>query len=225
MQQTASSLSPKGQNNASPHPQTHKIRRKQITTFPTSNPANEHNKTPAKTRRRTPIMDRIVALTDFNGPIHPEGPHKGRCHDFMGSRSASGTQYGMIHTTDPITGRSRMKSVHRVAYENHHGVTLSPDVLVLHTCDRQQCCNPEHLEIGNHAENMRQKAERGRASAPRKRHSALKGQQILEMRAKGATHKEIMDTHNVSPTWLKGFLKRQEQPAPLPLFDGPAVLN
>ncbi|MQR99954.1 hypothetical protein GFJ39_12315 [Gluconobacter sp. AC10] len=170
-------------------------------------------------------MERIAAKTDFNGPIHPEGPHKGRCHINTGARSESGTGSGIIFGYDPITGVERTLSVPRVVYEHHHGITIPDGLVVRHTCDNRLCCNPDHLILGTHADNMRDKVERGRSSAPRPRINALKGQQILKMRAKGATHTKIMDTHNVSLSGLKNFLKRQKQPAPLPLFDGPAILN
>jgi hypothetical protein len=55
-----------------------------------------------------------------------------------------------------------------------------------HKCDNPVCCNPLHLEIGTHADNMRDKVERGRSKwfdssidSPR---AKLTAAQVLEIR-------------------------------------------
>lgn len=51
---------------------------------------------------------------------------------------------------------------HRVAYELAYGPI--PDGLhVLHRCDNPPCCEPSHLFVGTHAENMTDMADKGRA--------------------------------------------------------------
>ncbi|QRY51726.1 HNH endonuclease [Mycolicibacterium septicum] len=43
---------------------------------------------------------------------------------------------------------------------------MSEPLVVRHKCDNPPCCNPAHLEIGTHAENMQDMARRGRAAKP-----------------------------------------------------------
>jgi hypothetical protein len=58
---------------------------------------------------------------------------------------------------------------HRVAYYLAHPgeielrSSVHDDCQVLHHCDNGSCCNPKHLYLGNHLQNMQDKAKRGRA--------------------------------------------------------------
>ena len=54
---------------------------------------------------------------------------------------------------------------HRLAYCEDRCLTLSAirDHVIMHTCDNPKCVNPNHLRLGTHADNMADKAARGRA--------------------------------------------------------------
>lgn len=56
-----------------------------------------------------------------------------------------------------------MKCAHRVAYELANGAILD-GADILHSCDHPACVNPAHLREGTHEENMKDMANKGRAS-------------------------------------------------------------
>lgn len=60
------------------------------------------------------------------------------------------------------TGVKRL--AHRFAYEIHHGEPPPAGLVVRHRCDNIKCVNPDHLELGTHADNMRDKVLRGRSA-------------------------------------------------------------
>jgi hypothetical protein len=53
--------------------------------------------------------------------------------------------------------------MHRYMYEQHKG-KIPDGMIVRHKCDNRLCINPEHLEIGTHADNVRDRVERNRSA-------------------------------------------------------------
>lgn len=61
-------------------------------------------------------------------------------------------------------GTGKLELLHRVVYCESNNVTLESiaGLSVRHSCDNPRCINPEHLLIGTHADNMRDRTERNR---------------------------------------------------------------
>ncbi len=86
--------------------------------------------------------------------------------------------YGILRV-DGVT-----KKTHRYVLELTAGVELTGKV-VMHMCDEPACCNPAHLAVGTHQENMADKVAKNRQAKGSNSGSAmLTESQVLEMRAK-----------------------------------------
>jgi hypothetical protein len=83
----------------------------------------------------------------------------GECWNWRGTLNRLG--YGQIGR-----GAARNVGAHRVSYELHFG-PIPAGAHILHSCDNRACVNPAHLRPGTHAENMRDRSERGRVNAAR----------------------------------------------------------
>jgi hypothetical protein len=75
---------------------------------------------------------------------------------------------------------------HRVAYCQHHGLSLK-DIkgsIVRHKCDNPGCVNPEHLELGSQADNIRDRDERGHTARGTQNWNAkLTEEQVMAIRS------------------------------------------
>ena len=77
------------------------------------------------------------------------------CWSWNGYRTELG--YGQIGEGQTL------HPTHRVAWELTHQAKVLPGHVVRHDCDNPPCCNPSHLRLGTHADNVQDMIRRGRA--------------------------------------------------------------
>lgn len=97
-----------------------------------------------------PVQVRLLAKLDTTG-----GPDS--CWEWQGCKNRHG--YGLSYLM--VNGKRKTITAHRAVYMVMRGVTLAPDVFLLHSCDNPPCCNPTHLRPGTHLENMHDRKTRG----------------------------------------------------------------
>lgn len=82
---------------------------------------------------------------------------------------------------------------HRLAWTEANG-EIPEGMQVLHKCDNPPCINVDHLFLGTNADNMRDKAKKGRGVTPglsgeQHYNSKLTAQQVTEIRKKYIPYK------------------------------------
>jgi hypothetical protein len=135
------------------------------------------------------------------------------CWEWNGYRTSdrkSRATYGRIDIFD-VDG----VYAHRVAYFLTYPREIAlkrPDggLFVLHKCDNPRCCNPKHLYLGTHDENMRDMHVRRRehryesAKSPRAKLTEEDVREIRRMKKDGATKKALALLYGVSTATISG---------------------
>lgn len=88
-----------------------------------------------------------------------EGKTAGDCWKWKGFKSKKG--YGQVSIW--FSGKAIKFQAHRLSY--NFAVGKIPDnLLVLHSCDNPECCNPLHLKLGTALDNTTDMMNKGRHS-------------------------------------------------------------
>jgi hypothetical protein len=152
-----------------------------------------------KNRAGTALETQSPALT-----IRPLGTIK---WPWTGVRNSDG--YGHLQWQD------RPISAHRLAWEVANG-PIPRGGHILHRCDVRACVNPAHLRLGNHTDNMRDMAAKGRGNRGETRGEAnaqakLTEQQVHAIRAmrNTATHEQLGARFGVNKVTIRDIMQRK----------------
>lgn len=102
------------------------------------------------------LAQRLWSRVDKNGPVIRE--ELGPCWIWTGAVRENG--YGAIW----LDG-SRVGTVHRVAWTLSNG-EVPRHIDVCHRCDNRRCVRPDHLFLGTHTDNARDREAKGRGNHP-----------------------------------------------------------
>jgi hypothetical protein len=129
------------------------------------------------------------------------------CWEWKAGRFPEG--YGQFYFDDTS------KYAHRVAWKFIYG-DIPPGIKVLHHCDNPPCCNPIHLFLGTHTDNMRDKLNKHRENMPKgEKHGMAKltekdVKKIRELYQTGNyLQREIADIFNVSQALVSAIFFRR----------------
>jgi hypothetical protein len=135
------------------------------------------------------------------------------CWNWKGYKN--GGKYGRTWIND------RGYYAHRVIYDlvYPNTITLSAPKdsdesgFLLHTCDNPSCCNPKHLFVGTHADNMADKVAKNRQKkfptdhGPRCKLSMAQAREIRELRKNGVSARELAKKYEISLPSIKTLLR------------------
>jgi hypothetical protein len=149
-----------------------------------------------------PIIDRLTEKLDKSGD----------CWIWTGYRNDDG--YGEMNVA-----RGKKKKVHRVMWEQSFG-PIPEGMCVCHRCDIPACCNPVHLFLGTHAENMQDMVRKGRKVTPvafilskakgeRNAKAKLTAAAVRSIRNSSQTTKELAQSFGVSTASICNVISRR----------------
>ena len=96
---------------------------------------------------------------------------------------------------------------HRFSYEHFVG-NIPNGLHCLHKCDIHSCCNPSHLFLGTHAENMIDMGKKGKKRGSKHHLARLTEQDVISIReaiVNGATIASVAKKYNVSVGAISGI--------------------
>lgn len=143
--------------------------------------------------------DRFWQSVDMRGPDE--------CWPWKGGTNGHG--YGACGYAN------RRSNASRVAYIMAHGEPETIGKVVCHRCDNPICCNPAHLWLGTHGDNVRDCVRKGRqrlkfGAAHHRSTAKLTPVQVLEVRAlhrnKKLTYSEIGRIYGVHNTTIRSMV-------------------
>jgi hypothetical protein len=149
-----------------------------------------------------PLIDRFAEKLQIN--------YETGCWEWIAGKDLMG--YGVIGLGRKSEGDGRAS---RVAYELFVG-PIPDGLFVCHHCDNPSCCNPKHLFVGTHLDNVRDKCQKGRQRGAHQgeehHNSKLSNADVIEIRALsefGVPQSKIADVFFVNSNCVSRIVNRK----------------
>jgi hypothetical protein len=115
-------------------------------------------------------------------------------------------RYGLLSVVFPDRERIKL-GAHRISYLYHNNLPCI-DLHVLHTCDTPACCNPKHLFIGTHLENMQDKVAKGKSivqSGSKNNNVKLTEKSVLDIYTSKLPRDVLAEKYNIARTSIQAI--------------------
>lgn len=135
------------------------------------------------------------------------------CWPWLGFRNHDGYGRTWINNYGYFAHRVIYNLAHPNVIELNAPKSTDSSGFLLHTCDNPICCNPKHLVVGTHADNMADKAAKGRTpdfsgdKGPRCKLSMDQVREARKLRKEGASVKSLADKFGLSLPSMKTLLR------------------
>ena len=103
-----------------------------------------------------------------------------------------------------VNNKGKQESGHRYMYRKYYG-DIPQGKVVRHKCDNRWCVNPNHLSIGTHADNVKDRVKRNRSAiGVNNGRSKLKELEVLEIFKDNTTPKmQLARKFNIDPKVIR----------------------
>lgn len=142
-------------------------------------------------------LAKIVAR--FHTKYERRGPDE--CWPWVSPRRNGRSLYGSLRIFGPGWKVMNKVQAHRFAWVLAKGPIEPRELYVLHRCDNPECCNPAHLFLGTHADNMADREAKNRsARGETAGNSRFTNEQVAAIRADPRPYSVIAREYGVSPS-------------------------
>lgn len=151
----------------------------------------------------------ISIMERFWSKVDKKSAHE--CWEWIGTRLK---RYGTFRIPNGSKFGSRI-SAHRYSYFLHTGYMPKRQECVCHHCDNVWCVNPNHLFLGTHLDNMKDKAKKGRASRlvgernPNSKLSRGMVEEIRKLHGLGTSEKDLLGMFEIGHSQLYRIINRE----------------
>ena len=142
--------------------------------------------------------------------VEKRGPDE--CWPWIGYKNKEG--YGRVQINDwsYYAHRVIFNLVNPGIIELKAPKSSSESGFLLHSCDNPSCCNPSHLRVGSHSDNMADKVARGRSpdfsgdKGPRAKLTMTQAREARQLKLNGASTRELAVQFGISLPSMKTLL-------------------